>query len=778
MRDVPSSDLTRLLERLGIRSPAHVRALGKRVRKLAGGLPQFDSIWVDALAQARLITAYQAREISAGRGDTLWVGPYLVCSRVSSIGYADLFLAREVSQAVPHRNKSKAGPILLMRAKVDSSRRSEIQERLATLVEVSQGVDSSRLGLLHAAGADGDVVWGAAKHRPGVRATDWIVENGRFPPLVVLNIARQMLVDLCQLERRRLWHGDLHPRNLVLCRDGSLVLIGTGLRTILRPQEGLSMVDQPPESYESLASERVLQGTPSTAASELFACGCLWWQLLTGRPALPGANGLAKVKAVAEGRIPDVRQIAPDAPPILAEIIAACTSANPADRPASFVEVAQILGPPGEQGAKAIVRCLKRPERWLLPRSRPKRKRRRLALHGLEIATAAACIFVMLGAWRMLVRPAATKVPTVASSIKSPIERPAVKPAKAAPVIPVLPASYQEAAKPHRKAKPADPVPLRLPTDRMLRLSTLTPSAGQLVCGERDGRPTVIVPAGGLLIEQPGVCFRNVDFLTDSDDASSALVVLRTTGASFERCTFHGSSTGGPQRSAISWEPIVSPIEDDWDAETDRLSLVNCVMHRVGIAIDRSRDREATIECNNVLQVGAGSLTRVASPMANATVVILLDHCTLRESGPVLEQTASTPSSGRRGRILITAVDCVFAPGANRAVIEIAPDVESVDLSRLRWNGRDSLIETSAVLLANRDKSGAIESADDSRLDLVGLVRSKLEFADETLDAPTASYLRRWVAPRQSLDPPGITPLDLPEITPHLTTVPHELRLK
>ena len=41
---------------------------------MAGDLPRFESVWIDALRQARLLTQFQAAEISAGHGETLRVG--------------------------------------------------------------------------------------------------------------------------------------------------------------------------------------------------------------------------------------------------------------------------------------------------------------------------------------------------------------------------------------------------------------------------------------------------------------------------------------------------------------------------------------------------------------------------------------------------------------------------------------------------------------------------------------------------------------------------------
>ena len=41
-----------------------VRGMRGRVRRLTHGLPAFESVWVDALAQARLLTAFQAVEFN------------------------------------------------------------------------------------------------------------------------------------------------------------------------------------------------------------------------------------------------------------------------------------------------------------------------------------------------------------------------------------------------------------------------------------------------------------------------------------------------------------------------------------------------------------------------------------------------------------------------------------------------------------------------------------------------------------------------------------------
>ena len=101
-----------------------------------------------------------------------------------------------------------------------------------------------------------------------------------------------MLGELRRLEGRRAWaesrptgckpitvHGDIRMQNRPDRRDGEVHIPHPGLRGVVRPQEGISYHDLAPDACSALAPERVTDGTPPTVASDLFACGCVWWHI-------------------------------------------------------------------------------------------------------------------------------------------------------------------------------------------------------------------------------------------------------------------------------------------------------------------------------------------------------------------------------------------------------------------------------------------------------------------------------------------------------------------
>src|SRR5947209_9581369 len=147
MRADPPAELVELLAGLRLATVDQVRRVYPRVTRLAGELPLFSSLWVDALAQARLLTPFQAAEINAGRGKRLAIGPYLINSPIWSLGYADCYRAREM--------ESRRIVDLLV-AKVPSARHAECLRQLAELIERLDSVSTRRIVAAASAGSECD----------------------------------------------------------------------------------------------------------------------------------------------------------------------------------------------------------------------------------------------------------------------------------------------------------------------------------------------------------------------------------------------------------------------------------------------------------------------------------------------------------------------------------------------------------------------------------------------------------------------------------------------
>jgi len=319
MPDIPSSELGELLNRLHLATPNQLRAVTRRARRLAGELPLFDSVWIDALGQARLLTPYQAAQINAGRGEQLLVGPYVIRRLIQRLGSADCFLA---IQAVSEERKSKKReqPIHLVVARgVDPAEADRAASRLHLAIERLASIDSEHLPRLQAAGAAADTFWAAYQPATGFPAIEWISCHGRLLPAVVLDIARQMTSALAALEIAGTLHGSISAESLWLHESGSIQLAHCGFKAAFSANH--------------------------SSAHDLFACGRLWWHLLTGRLPITAGNNQS---------VPNVRQLAPEVDPSLARAIDLCTRQDPSERPKSFGAVREMLGLPTAAASRLL----------------------------------------------------------------------------------------------------------------------------------------------------------------------------------------------------------------------------------------------------------------------------------------------------------------------------------------------------------------------------------------------------------------------------------------
>ena len=786
MRQEPPKQLLELVERTGLATAGQVRGVRGRAKRLTRGLPLFESVWVDALAQARIITRFQAARINAGQGDSLRVGPYLLDRRLPPAGYVDCYQAREVESG---------GAFRLAVIEDCRNRPDNLLGRLETAVSDSSRLASENLSPLVRAGENDGRVWAACGHHAGWSAADWMVHNGRFPPEVVLEIARQMLLGLIEVEQAGFCHGDICSLGLTLTDKGRVVLSPPGLRGVVRPEEGYGLADLAPEYYDYLAPERVDAGTGPTIESDVYSAGCLWWHLLTGRPPVPGGSSLAKLRGHQTADIPDVCQLAPDTSPRLAAAIRACCQRNPELRPQSMIGLSRMLGAPAGPGRTRLARCVTRggssATHTGVSVATIRRPRNAVLPTAVTAGSVIVAVAMLWSSWHAKGPAAATESPLGQPPASQPqIETPgalragnqtlaALPPDGQPDRPPIVGAPHGSSPVPSRAVLPAgyDAVPTRVRPDSreaepdVLVLSTKDPTkgeslqlaAGQHVRGGGGGRPVVEVPSDGLVVRPENVCFENVDFVWKTDSRQSppgqrrAIIRLEASRAQFHGCSFQPAEPKSGPVAAIRW---THPVErNEIDLPHGQIVIGDCVFHRVEAAVACQTVGAVSLEFSNVLHLAGGPLVWLDhAPLQDEPVGIGLTNVTLRESGPVMECTF-TEIAGRPGNISIRADGSAFVTGPTAALLSFSgPKSPDRLLATLYWSGQGSLVAPETVIAGWRRADGEIEVLDDAAVSMAGLVRSKVGFAGSPEDGPAASEIVEWQVPLRTSDPPGIDP--------------------
>jgi Tol biopolymer transport system component len=179
--------------------------------------------------------------------------------------------------------------------------------------------------------------------------------------------------------RKGLVHRDLKPANILLTRQG-IKLLDFGLAKLATANSGVMAAPGTTVGDEAtiaaLTGAHTVVGTPQYMAPEqiegrdvdartdIFAFGCVLYELLTGQRAFDGKTSSSVMAAVLATKPRPIAELVPLTPPALERIVSRCLAKDPEDRWQTARDVAaelQWVGQGGSQvGLPAVVTVRRR----------------------------------------------------------------------------------------------------------------------------------------------------------------------------------------------------------------------------------------------------------------------------------------------------------------------------------------------------------------------------------------------------------------------------------
>ncbi|CAL9541395.1 Serine_threonine-protein kinase PknD [Streptomyces sp. enrichment culture] len=155
-------------------------------------------------------------------------------------------------------------------------------------------------------------------------------------------------------------HRDLKPGNVLVARDGTVKVLDFGIAAILRTDATkLTATGSPIGTSQYMAPEQV-RGGRVTPRTDLYALGCVLHELLAGRTLFQADSEIALMYQHVSTAPTPLRQLRPDVPAALEDLVLHLLAKAPETRPADVQEVYGRLRPflpqagqeaaPGEQG--------------------------------------------------------------------------------------------------------------------------------------------------------------------------------------------------------------------------------------------------------------------------------------------------------------------------------------------------------------------------------------------------------------------------------------------
>ncbi len=164
-------------------------------------------------------------------------------------------------------------------------------------------------------------------------------DQGRIEPLRAAQIARAVADALQWAHHRGVVHRDVTPRNIFITTRSAVKVMDFGISTVRsrtgkRAQQGVALNFGTPHY---MAPERVSQPKPDER-SDLYALGCVFFEMLTGKPPFHAKTGGEVLKMHRKDPVPDFQ-----APAEVKRIVLKLLEKDPAKRYQKAAEVTSDL---------------------------------------------------------------------------------------------------------------------------------------------------------------------------------------------------------------------------------------------------------------------------------------------------------------------------------------------------------------------------------------------------------------------------------------------------
>src|SRR6195952_1521973 len=181
-------------------------------------------------------------------------------------------------------------------------------------------------------GQDAGTVFLVMELVEGRTLRDLLGAEGALPPAEALAVLDPILEALAAAHAAGYVHRDVKPENVLISDDGRIKVGDFGLARAVDASPLTATTGLLLGTVAYLAPEQVRRGV-ADARTDVYACGVLLFEVLTGRPPFEGDTALSVAYQHLHDRVPAPSSLNPDVPEELDDLVLTATEPDPDNRP-------------------------------------------------------------------------------------------------------------------------------------------------------------------------------------------------------------------------------------------------------------------------------------------------------------------------------------------------------------------------------------------------------------------------------------------------------------
>ena len=336
-------DLLKLIRKSGMVDEPRLDAYLEK-RKVAGTFPSDVRKLAGAMVKDGLLTYFQAEQFLMGKWRGFTIGKYKLLERIGFGGMGQVFLCEHMYM------RRRVAIKVLPPAKAEEP---AALGRFYREARAAAALDHPNIVRTHDIDQDGNLHFLVMEYVNGSSLLDIIKKTGPMDVTRATNYIWQSVQGLDHAQHVGVIHRDIKPGNILVDRHGVSKILDMGLARFYHTDDDMLTMKYDEKSVlgtaDYVAPEQTVNSHDVDVRADIYSLGATYYFLLAGHPPFPDGTIAQKLIAHQTKDPTPIRQIRPEVPQEMADVLEKMLAKSVEDRYQSPQEVYDALMPFVEQ---------------------------------------------------------------------------------------------------------------------------------------------------------------------------------------------------------------------------------------------------------------------------------------------------------------------------------------------------------------------------------------------------------------------------------------------